>query len=80
MAKKLVACDAEVVALSKTEEELASLKGEIPEINTIAVDVTDIETMTSLIEDHGPYHGLVNNAAIAELEPFLETTSENFDR
>ncbi|CAH1389114.1 unnamed protein product [Nezara viridula] len=79
LAKKLLECDASVVALCQSENDLASLKGEVPDITTIAVDITDTEKMTSLVEGHGPYHGLVNNAAFVELQPFLEATPECID-
>lgn len=80
LAKKLAECHAEVVAISRTAKHLDTLKKEVPQITTIAVDVTDTENATKLIKEHGPYHGLVNNAAIAELQPFFEVTPDSFDR
>ncbi|CAH1389115.1 unnamed protein product [Nezara viridula] len=80
LAKKLAECHAEVVAISRTAKYLDTLKEEVPQITTIAVDVTDTENATKLIKEHGPYHGLVNNAAIAELQPFFEVTPDSFDR
>lgn len=80
MAKKLAECQAEVFALSRTEKHLNSLKKEVPEITTITADVTDTEVVTCYVEEHGPFHGLVNNAGIIELQPFLDVTPESFDK
>lgn len=79
MAKKLVKCKAKVVALSKTEIHLNTLKTEVPEVTTVCLDVTSPEIQV-LIESYGPFDGLVNNAALAILEPFLEASESNFDK
>uniref|UniRef100_A0A4P6D9J4 Putative diacetyl reductase/l-xylulose reductase n=1 Tax=Rhodnius prolixus TaxID=13249 RepID=A0A4P6D9J4_RHOPR len=55
------------------------LKTEVPEVTTVCLDVTSPEIQV-LIESYGPFDGLVNNAALAILEPFLEASESNFDK
>jgi L-xylulose reductase len=69
---------AQVVAVSKTAANLATLKDEIG-CETVAVDLADAEATRAAIEGVGDIDLLVNNAGISILEPFLETTLEAFD-
>lgn len=78
LAKKLVKCGATVTALSKTEKYLKTLKDECPKIKTLAADVSS-KDIRKVLREHGPFDGLVNNAALAILEPFLETKEDSFD-
>lgn len=80
LVKKFVKCGADVVALSRTVKHLETLKKELPQIKIIAADVSDGTKVREIVKEHGPYHCLVNNAAIAELQPFLEVTEDSFDR
>ncbi|KAL1117257.1 hypothetical protein AAG570_004583 [Ranatra chinensis] len=68
-----------VVALSKTQENLDTLKESFPAVKTITNDITRWETTRRKVTEAGPYNCLVNNAGIAILEPFLEAKSESFD-
>ncbi|KAF6201654.1 hypothetical protein GE061_004047 [Apolygus lucorum] len=79
LAKKLVKCGAKVTAISKTEKYLKSLQEESPTIKIVTADVSspDIRKTLRLL---GPFDCLVNNAALAILEPVLETTEESFDK
>lgn len=80
LAKKLVACGAHVIALSRTKKHLDSLVAEEPSIQAICVNLSDWNaTRTALQNLDVPVHGLINNAAIAILEPFLEASEEHFD-
>jgi len=79
-AKMLVECGAEVIALSRTQADLDSLKEEVPTIQTVCLDLSDIEAATSKIESLGDIHLLVNNAGIAILGPFEEIKFEDFDK
>ena len=79
-AKALVDCGAEVVALSRTEADLVSLKADVPAITTICVDLADIASAVEAVKSLGPIHLLVNNAAAAKLEAFLEVTEEAYDK
>lgn len=80
IAKQLVACGAQVLALSRTQRHLDSLVAEEPTIKPVCVDLADWDAARAAVEAVGPVHALVNNAAVAELAPFLEVTPESFDR
>lgn len=79
IAKQLHDCGAEVVALSRTQDDLDALAEEIP-CKTIAVDLADAEATVKAAEEAGAIDLLVNNAGIAILESFLETSVEAFDK
>ncbi|KAL5473500.1 hypothetical protein EMCRGX_G027990 [Ephydatia muelleri] len=80
IAKELALCGAEVIALSRTQEDLDSLKKEIISVKTICVDISDMTAVQKQLESLGPIHLLVNNAAVADLQPFLEVTPDSYDR
>ena len=73
-------CGAEVIALSRTLSDLESLSKEFPGIEVAHLDLSDIAAATAEIPKLGPIHLLVNNAAVGEVQPFLEVTEESFDR
>lgn len=80
-AKLLAACNAEVVALSRTEADLASLKAEIG-CETLCVDLEDALATKAALEAlvaEKPVELLVNNAAISRNKPFFEVTLEDFE-
>ena len=79
-AKALLQCGAEVIALSRTQSDLDSLKQEAPGIQTLLADVSDIKSTIALLESLLPIHLLVNNAAVAKLQSFLEVKEEDYDR
>ncbi|KAL3870402.1 hypothetical protein ACJMK2_038470 [Sinanodonta woodiana] len=78
--KKLAECGAECVAMSKTQENLDSLKNEVPGIQTVMVDLADWTATRNALKDVGKIDLLVNNAAIVIMSPFLETTKEDLDK
>jgi L-xylulose reductase len=69
---------AQVVAVSRTMEDLTSLQKEI-NCKVIQVELADAEATRQAAEQAGPIDLLVNNAGVALLQPFLETTVEAFD-
>jgi L-xylulose reductase len=71
--------NAQVVALSRTEKDLQSLKEEI-HCETIVAELGEPGADRRAAEQAGDIDFLVNNAAIAILEPFLETTVEAWDQ
>ena len=80
-AKALLQCGAEVIALSRTQSDLDSLKQEAPGIQTLLADVSDIKSTIALLEPLLPIHLLVNNAAVgAPMQPFLEVKEEDYDQ
>ncbi|XP_042862255.1 L-xylulose reductase-like [Penaeus japonicus] len=78
-ALKLAEMGAEVFALSRTAKNLDSLRAECPSIKTICVDLSDWTATREAVQKIVPIHLLVNNAAMAALEPFLTTSPETFD-
>ncbi|KAK3581450.1 hypothetical protein CHS0354_031774 [Potamilus streckersoni] len=90
--KKLAKCGAECIALSRTQEDLDSLKTEVcesvfmtlalgvPGIQTIRVDLADWTETRQAIESLGQIDLLVNNAAAFLMCPFLDTSEEEIDR
>lgn len=77
---KLAEMGAEVFALSKTAANLDSLKAECPSVTTMCVDLSDWTAAREAVQKVTPIHLLVNNAAVAELDPFLKATPECFDK
>jgi len=71
---------ATVFALGKTQEHLDSLKAECPNIETVCVDLSKWDETKEAVKKLLPIHGLVNNAAYAKLEPFLESTEAVLDQ
>jgi L-xylulose reductase len=71
--------NARVVALSRTEKDLQTLKEEIG-CETILAELGDAGAARRAAEQAGEIDLLVNNAAIAILEPFLKTTAEAWDK
>jgi L-xylulose reductase len=70
--------NAQVVAVSRTEADLKTLQEEIG-CETIVADLGDATQARRMAEQAGDVDLLVNNAAIAILEPLLETTVEAWD-
>jgi L-xylulose reductase len=69
---------AQVVALSRSEDDLRSLAAAIG-CETHAVDLADAGAARAAAIAAQPIDLLVNNAGIARLQPFLETDVEAFD-
>ncbi|XP_011921456.1 PREDICTED: L-xylulose reductase isoform X1 [Cercocebus atys] len=76
----LHAAGARVVAVSRTQADLDSLVRECPGIEPVCVDLGDWEATERALGSVGPVDLLVNNAAVALLQPFLEVTKDAFDR
>ncbi|XP_038633729.1 L-xylulose reductase [Scyliorhinus canicula] len=79
-AKALLACGAEVIALTRTQSDLDSLVQECPKMLTVCVDITNWEATENALKDIGRIDLLVNNAAVAILQPFLSVTQDAFDK
>lgn len=79
IAQLLTECEATVVALSRTQEDLDTLKDEIG-CETIVADLSDVKAARQAAEQAGTVHLLVNNAGVSIPQPFLETTAEAFDK
>jgi NAD(P)-dependent dehydrogenase (short-subunit alcohol dehydrogenase family) len=70
---------ADVVALSRTDSDLESLRAEI-NCTTLCADLTDADAAKNAAQEAGPIDLLVNNAGISIPQSFLETTPEAFDQ
>uniref|UniRef100_A0A8B9EEC4 Dicarbonyl and L-xylulose reductase n=2 Tax=Anser TaxID=8842 RepID=A0A8B9EEC4_ANSCY len=71
---------ARVTALSRTAADLESLARECPGIEPLCLDLADWDATEAAVGAAGPFELLVNNAAVAVLQPFLEVTRAAFDR
>lgn len=78
-AKRLAAYGAKVIALSRSEADLASLAAEIGS-RSIAVDLADAEATRRAVLEALPFDLLVNCAGTTSLDPFVDLTTETFDR
>lgn len=78
IARHLVACNAEVIALSRTAADLASLRDETG-CETLVLDLADVGATKAALQGLGTVELLVNNAGVSILEPFLEVSVAAFD-
>jgi L-xylulose reductase len=78
IAIQLAKSGAEVVALSRTQDDLDSLQAEIP-CTALLADIGDAASALAAVERAGDIDLLVNNAGVAIIEPFLETTLDHWD-
>ena len=65
---------------AKCQSENVCLFFQEPSIIPVEVDLSDWEATRKAVEGIGPIHLLVNNAGVAEITPFLETTKAELDR
>jgi L-xylulose reductase len=70
--------NAKVVAVSRTQTDLDALRDEI-DCQTVLADLGNVAEARQAAQEAGNVDLLVNNAAIAILEPFLETKVESWD-
>jgi L-xylulose reductase len=80
--KALAGMGAEVYALSKTQENLDTLKVEIPSIHTVCVDLADWAATREAVEKLDAVNFLVNNAgwSKASLSTIIKAVEENLDQ
>ncbi|XP_061764673.1 L-xylulose reductase [Nerophis ophidion] len=76
----LANCGAKVISVTRTQSDLDSLVQECPSITPVCVDLADWGATEAALKNVGPIDLLVNNAAYANLQPFLEVTPEQFDQ
>lgn len=70
---------ADVIALSRSEADLATLSAEIGG-RTVAVDLADAEATRTAARAALPFDLLVNCAGTTALDPFVDLTADTFDR
>ena len=76
---QLVKCGAEVVALSRTQADLDSLKQEHPSVDIVNCDVSDWDKTKEILSSVGNIDLLVNNAAVAICEPLEAIKAADID-
>nr|CAD7427939.1 unnamed protein product [Timema monikensis] len=81
LVKRLLKYGAEVVAISRTKKHLDSLEEEVKttKLKTINADLSDWNMARRAAQEAGPIDCLVNNAAVAILEPFFDIKPESID-
>jgi L-xylulose reductase len=79
IARMLHRFKAQVVALSRTEKDLESLREEIA-CEAIVAELGDADSARRAAEQAGEIDLLVNNAGISIMQPFLGTTVEAWDK
>jgi len=75
----LAKCGAETYALAKTQANLDALVAECNSIHPVCVDLADWSATRKAVEALPPIDFLVNNAAVAKLDSFLDVTPEDID-
>ena len=79
-AVKLASLGAEVYGISRTAENLKSLKEECPSIITICQDIGEWNETREAVKKLPAMDGLVNNAGINTQQAFLDVTEDKLDR
>lgn len=70
---------AKVVAVSNNSENLHNLKKEYPTIEIKTVHLENWMETRQIIGSLGHFDGVVNNAGIISIQPFLECSVDNFE-
>lgn len=79
---ELVKHGAHVIAVSRTQADLDKLKSELGDkVTAITLDIANWDAVESALPESvlSGVTGLVNNAAIAKLDKFIDAKSEDFD-
>ncbi|XP_017920915.1 PREDICTED: L-xylulose reductase [Capra hircus] len=66
-------------AWNRARHSRGATRDECPGVETVCVDLADWEATEQALGGVGPVDLLVNNAAVAFLQPFLEVTKEAYD-
>lgn len=84
LTKRLVAAGAHVIAVSVIQEQLDQLKAECADsVTTVLLDLTNwnqTREVLGKVLTNVPVYGLVNNAGITIVKPFLEFTEDDYDK
>ena len=79
LAEMLVARGASVYAMTRSAEDVEALKRDL-KIDAVQVDLADADATRAAAKAGLPCDYLINNAGTTELQPFLETTIDAFDK
>jgi L-xylulose reductase len=79
VAEILVERGAQVYAMTRSADDVASLRNDLG-IEAVQVDLADVDATRAAAKAGLPCDFLINNAGTTELQSFLDTTVEAFDR
>ena len=79
LAEMLVARGASVFAMTRSADDVAALKRDL-KIEAVQVDMADPDATRAAAKAGLPCDYLINNAGTTELQSFLDTTVEAFDK
>lgn len=79
IARELAKRGATVIAVARSGDKLKELQKQVPNIVPVCVDLADWNATEAALSSVGPIDLLVNNAAVAILEPVGEIKPESFD-
>lgn len=79
IALALAAAEANVFVIGRTQANLDTLKAECDRISIKCLDITEHSEIEEFILSLPPLDGLVNNAAIAVIKPFLDIKPDDYD-
>uniref|UniRef100_A0A1A9ULH3 Ketoreductase domain-containing protein n=1 Tax=Glossina austeni TaxID=7395 RepID=A0A1A9ULH3_GLOAU len=77
LCKRLAKAGANVIGVGRNH--LEQLKADCPSIETIKVDLKDWQQTRDALAPVVQLDGIVNNAGVAYIKPFVELTEEDFD-
>lgn len=77
IAGRLLELDAHVFAIDRNMDDLPSTA--CMKLTKVTMDVGDWDSAYTKLLEIGPVHGLVNNAGVAHIEPFLKTSQLGWD-
>lgn len=79
LAELLVARGASVYAMTRSAADVAALKADLG-VEAVQVDLADVAATRAATRAGLPCDYLINNAGTTELQPFLDTSVEAFDK
>lgn len=79
IARELAKHGATVIAVARSADKLKQLQNEVPSVVPVCVDLADWGATEAALSKAGPVDLLVNNAAVAILEPFGDIKPESID-
>jgi NAD(P)-dependent dehydrogenase (short-subunit alcohol dehydrogenase family) len=79
----LAEAGASIVVSARRKPALEDLVQSITEVGgkaaAAALDVTDIGSVKSVMNEHGPFHTVVNNAGVSVPNPILDQTEDDYN-
>lgn len=76
ISSRLLELDAKVIGIGLNMDEVCDANN----FTKLTVDVSKWDEAYDKVLGIGPVHGLVNNAGVAFIQPFLQTTQHGWDQ